>query len=448
VSRVFPVQHHQRSPWSISGALLGVVLLLVPALVPISPVRVRTDWVPTSLDLAAMTLAPTGLTLLPDPPDPGFALAGGGYLSVEQQARHLARAQGFWRADAAATVATALGQGWRGHYGSRLAAPNPDLPGSFGAVIESSITEYALPASAAAAFAQFAPGGPGAAARVIPGTLALGDETRLTRSFAAANGTERPARRLELMVRAERLVAAVSLVDLTGEREWGVAAVEGLAAALMARVETVRAGDSPNLAPRLLRVDQFDHPRWMAPISDLYDRRDGETYPLAEVDPEDAADRELLYGTATDVYSYERFLAVGALPRFAVAPYYGVKLYRFPDAGAATAWLETAPDRLFEDPGSFLDLANVENAATIGDAARTIAYAFPANDSVTTRGYRIYTRVGSEVARVQLDGEPEVPLAVVEAAALAQVDCLRRPVCETPPPFAPESLVTAAPDAP
>ncbi|MDQ3780049.1 MAG: hypothetical protein M3354_05840 [Chloroflexota bacterium] len=428
------------------GLLLSLLLLHIWA--PGVSVRARDgEIVATGLDLAAMALAPADLTLLPDPPDPpdpGFALASGGYLPVAHLARRLARARGDWTAATAEELATAIGRGWRGHYESRLAAPDSQLPGAASAEIESAITEYGDPASAAAAFGQFAPGGPGAIARGIPGGLTLGDESRLSRSFVAANGAQPPVRRMELMIRLGSLVVAVSLVDMSGERDWGVAAVEGLAVALIARVETVQSGDSPNLAPRLLRLDQFGQPGWTAPIYDLYDRRDGETYPLAGVDPEDAADRELLYGAASDVYSYERFLVVGDLRQVAVAPYYGVKLYRFPDAGAATAWLETAPDRLFADPGSFLDLASVEDAATIGDASRTIAYAFPASDTVMTRGYRIYARVGRDVARVQLDAEPEVALAVVAAFAEAQVACLQSHVCEIPPPYAPEELADLA----
>ena len=228
------------------------------------------------------------------------------------------------------------------------------------------------------------------------------------------------------------------MTDFADEREWGIVAVERLAAALLARIEAVRAGAGAGLEPRLLRLELAEQP---PAIFDVYDRRGGETFPLYGVDPEDAADREQLYGAATDVYTYETFVATGRVHD--ATPYYAVKLYRFPDAASAATWLAGAPEQLFADPGSFIDLSEVDEAATIGEESRTVAYGFPVTNVVHTYGYRIYARVGREVARVQLDGEPEVPLPVVEALARAQVACLAgTAVCPARAPV-PPALVDA-----
>jgi len=431
------VVHGRREPVSL-------VLLVVSLLIGGPPAGLRTfgpqpavvqQAPPVSLDLAAMTLTP------PDLPEPGFALAGAEQVALTDQAVDLARDRGEWTRAAATSLVTKLAAaGWRAHYESRLALPQERAPGQIAATVSSAITEYGSPAGAAAAFVLLGEQVPAAAGRPVRGLIALGEESRITRTFVPGADAGSVAVQLELTARAGNLIAAVAIADLTGKRDWGVAAVEGLGAGLLARVASVQGGGAPVLAPRLLRIDRAGAP---APVYDVYDRRNGETFPLFGVDPEDAADREHLYGAASDVYSYERSLSVGTAGE--IAPYYAAKLYRFNDSAAAAAWLEGAPDLLFAEPGSFLDLGRVDDAPVLGDASATISYAFPASDTVTTHGYRVYVRVGNEVARIQLDGEPEVTLDVVEALARAQVACLGASACEGPPPIALDQLIAATP---
>lgn len=396
------------------------------------------------IDLAAMTLVPGDLPTPPDRADSGFGLAGGGKIALSVHAARLARARGRGgESEVAALAATLAAAGWRGHHESRLAAPDTANPGGIAATVESAVTEYAGANGAAAAFALLAETPPGSPGRSVRGLVPLGDESRIVRTplLGAASGPS-PAR-LELTVRLGSLLAVVAVADLAGDRDWGVRVLEGLAAELVVRVEAVRAAGPPGLAPRLLRLEA---PGLPAPEADGYDRRGGVTFPLFGVDPDDAADRDGLYGAAVDVYAYEQALAAGAPRR--VPAFYAVKLYRFPDAIAAAAWLADAPERLLADPGSFLDLALVDDAATLGDASRTLAYAFPVDEAATARGHRVYARLGNEVARVQLDGDPEVPLGVVEAFARAQLACLAAPACATPPPIPVDALVPAVPSTP
>ena len=390
------------------------------------------------LDLAAMTLVPS------DVPVPGFALAGARQAPLGDEAARLARDRGAWHAETEAAIRDDLANaGWHARYESRLVLADGDEPGRVGATVVSDVTEYADAAGAAAGFGLVVREDAAGAARPRRGLIPLGEESRLVRTFVPGAEPERPAVRLTMTFRVGNLVAAVAATDLTAELDWGVTAVEGLAASLLVRVEAVRGGGAPGLGPRLLRFDDADLP---PPAADLYDRLGGETFPLYGVDPEDAADRERLFGAATDVYSYEQALPTGAT--LGVPPSYVAKLYRFPDVASAAGWLEGAPALLFDDPGSFLDLAEVEEAATIGEASRTVAFAFPASDAVTTSGYRVYARVGNEVARVQIDAEPGVALATVEAFARVQVACLGRATCEEPPPVDRDRLILATPPGP
>ena len=413
------------------GCRAAIFLILVGALLRgVGPVGAAATAAPVSapLDLAAMTLVPTDVI------EPGFALAGGGRVPLGELASRVARARGWWRIDAAMALGDALAAaGWQRGYESRLADPGK-APDRIGAEIRSSVAEYASSAGAATAFTILRGDGSLAAGRELRG-LVLGDESRMSRSFVPGPGGAPPVRRLEMSFRLGPLIGTVAMADFADERNWDEGAIEAMATTLLIRIEAVRAGGAPRLEPRVLRLDRSGMP---PPVYDVYDRLGGETFPLYGVDPDDAADREHLYGGAIDVYTYERFVTTGEVS--GATPYYAVKLYRFPDATAAAAWLERAPEMLFEEPGSFLNLAFVRQAATVGEASRTIVYDFPASDTVTTRGYRVYARVGNEVARVQLDGAPEVPLAVVESLARAQVACLGTPECLEAPPLPPGLL--------
>lgn len=426
-------------------ALLALLLVFGQAATAATDVvGIGQDAAPVPLDLAAMTLVPPDLSGPSAQPDPGFALAGGGQVSLPAYIDRLAPVLGRWRrADVAALGDTLAASGWRRHYESRLTAPNEETPGRPSATVDSAVTEYADPDGAAAAFALLAAASPGAAGRPVRGLVPFGDESRITRTAVAGAEPGAPADRFALSFRSDNLVANVAIADLVGDREWGVLVLERLAAVFLVRVDAVRGAGLPGLAPRLLRLDD---PGLPPPLADGYDRRAGTTFPLDGVDPDDAADREGLYGAAIDVYSYERTLPMRGT---AVPAYYGVKLYRFPDALAAAAWLAEAPERLLADPGSFLSLAPLADAAVVGDDSRTLAYSFPASESVVARGHRVYARLGNAVARVQLDADPEAPLAVVEAFARAQVACLAATAaCDAPPPVPLDRLVSATATTP
>lgn len=410
---------------------LAVIWLLAKpttATTPSAPsVRVPVE----PLDLAAMTLVPSDLVGPEWEGEPVFALAGGGRIGLREDATRVARDRGETRVAASVAMQDAfLVAGWQGRYESRLAVPFAADSDRYAAIVLSAVTEYASDDGAAAVFALLGTEGAAASGRETGKAVELGEESRIVRTFVPGIAAETPARRSELTFRRGNVLGSVALSDLTNERAWGVAAVEGLAAALLARIGRVLVEPEPRLEPRLLRLD----PRLAPDVDrDVYDRRGGQTFSLYGVDPEDGADRLRLYGPATDVYSYETYVSSGT--NADGTPYYAVKLYRFPDPDAASAWLRSAPEQLFADPGSFLELALVEEAGIVGDESRTMSYAFPVSDPVTTRGFRVYARVANEVARVQLDAEREVSLAQVEAIARVQVACLAMPVCADAAPI-------------
>ncbi|MCC6313793.1 MAG: hypothetical protein IT337_07245, partial [Thermomicrobiales bacterium] len=114
---------------------------------------------------------------------------------------------------------------------------------------------------------------------------------------------------------------------------------------------------------------------------------------------------------------------------------YSTTLYDFPSAGDADAWMSGLDDRLATDPlRGYLTFALAADAPVYGDASA--AYAFQRRTGDTTvAGFRVYARVGSEIAQVEYASAPESTLAEVEQLVNAQLDCLRSGACPSPAPI-------------
>lgn len=110
---------------------------------------------------------------------------------------------------------------------------------------------------------------------------------------------------------------------------------------------------------------------------------------------QDRSAREQLYGAANDVYYLEYYLPGSADEVH--------RLFRFPSAAAATAWLTSAPGAL---NASDRDVRAVPDAPMLGDQSSVYVYARALSDTQTVHGYRFFIRVGATVAVVQADSGP------------------------------------------
>lgn len=439
-----PIGKHDRTRRcrALAGALLIAVLVASMAFSAVATVPVAAqEAAPLLPDLAAMTLLPTDL------PEAGYALEGGRRVSLDEEGANTAAARGQTATpEAAIDLAAALeAAGRQDRYVLSLILPSPDDPGLVAVRVLSYVTAYATPEGAAAGFALTEDESAIPTASDVPPSRPFGDQTEVTRDSGVITDLDQPYRSLDLTFRLGNLTAGVLIYDNL-DREPDQTALETLAETLLARIEAVLAGGGPELGNRAIRVGgnvgvDFD--------DENYERRAGQTIPYAGEAPDVRATREANYGPATDVYSVYQALVL----RDGVTgddPYLVTRLYRFPDDASASAWLAGLPERLGQEGAGYAeaspvgDATPVAGAPPLGDESLTIAYVFAASQTVTTRGTLVAVRVGSVVARVQVDAMPEPDPAAVRTLAELQAACLAGGNCPPSVP-APDGMLIPGP---
>ena len=131
----------------------------------------------------------------------------------------------------------------------------------------------------------------------------------------------------------------------------------------------------------------------------------------------------------TDVYDLTQSIAAedGRDPPYA----YSVLISRFEAAPAAAAFVDERPAAFAERPrAGFSDVELIEDAQEIGDQSALLSFDVTRRDGTAAGAYEYYLRVGDTVAIVQLNGVPDVPLAVLKDLAEGQAACLGAGACD------------------
>ncbi|MDP8899772.1 MAG: hypothetical protein M3N33_01185 [Actinomycetota bacterium] len=438
----------------IARSLLALALLLtlVPTL-PRGAVAADAGGYGGALNLPAMVLTPADLDAAGFP---GYGKFGdGAFVPLDVLVAHTAESRGLSENEVRAIYQDA---GWRRFYGTHLGLPSvPGNPTSRATQIAFSfVTEYADAAGAAAAFDSLGGHGDDAQARIaaVAGSTVVGDESRIE-STAVVDSEAGPDTELAILFRRGTLIGSVgfelccTVASLLGTAAYAlpdawpipgsaatVAEVETLATRLLAKMEATLAAADPGLSGAALRLDRATAPIVYA--SEGYRIRDGETPPFYGGFADDILALPAVFAGVEEVYEVEQLLEVGEEPAD-YNPYYVLRLMRFADDDAASAFLATYPAALDTGAGSVSGAVPVEGAAQdLGDEALALAFGAVAADSPPA-AYEIDVRVGATVAVVFLGSTPRPDLAIVEELARAQVACLRAAVC-TPVPMPPALL--------
>ena len=400
-----------------------------------------------ALNLPAMVLTPADLAAVGFP---GYGkFADGTFVPFDALVANTAVFRGLPAAEVRAAYEAA---GWRRFYGSTLGVPS--VPGDHysrtNQVAWSFVNEYADAAGAGAAFAYLSRRGDAAYARIdaVTGTKVVGDESRIESTvvadpaFGSGTGLSTLFRRdtliggvgFEVSSDAASLMATAAYVPPAAAPVAGsvptVAAVEPLAARLLAKMEAALAADAPGLSVSALRLD-----RATAPIvyeSEGYRVRDGETPPFYGGFADDILALPALFATVEEVYEVEQLLEVGEDPAD-YNPYYLLRLIRFAEEDAASAFLAAFPAALAAGAGTTIDTALIVGGAVdLGDESRAIGFGRGFN-SDRPAAYELYVRVGPTVITVFLGSTLQPDLAIVEELAAAQVTCLTAGACAPVP---------------
>src|SRR5215218_6790636 len=435
---------HMHARWSVTAALLLLVVSLAPGLAlaahlrtsPLASPMASSAPVVRTLDLAAMALTPfdlddVGLT--------GFGQQTSEFLTLEEQVEQLAAAPSLDK-DAEAIRAGLSVAGFQRRYQRQLGLPSwPGSPPSrLRTFVAPYVIEYASIEGAAAGFALLETEASYAGMKDVPGTGVIGDRSEIT-YFRRVSDNREPYRALDLTFQVDNLVAGLTGGEFGG-REPDLATVEALGELLLGKVRRGQSGSRPglnNLAQRLAGPD-------IETRSDEYGRLDGQTLPNYGETPDELADRAERYGDAVVVYGVGQSIARGS-PARSDDTRYGGSLYQFASEQDAAGWLQRGVERAEQSP-NIIEAIPVAGATTIGEASGTLAIATERSGAGTARGYLVETQVGARTAQIQMLGIPGVPLAAVEALARAQVACLQAGSCfsQAPPASLGEPAATPA----
>jgi hypothetical protein len=399
-------------------ALFSILTLLIVPSARAAAATVNGEQ-PVRLDLAAMALTPGDLE------QAGFK--GYGVASVDADSSGW-RALGDVAADSVAgnfwlsletpeALNVNLAQdGWQRQYRRVLAQPDPVDPTSVNLSVRSEIGEYADAAGADDALTRLMEGG----TNESPGDLPIGDRLEVRSDLDPNVGA-----RLVVAFRDGNLIGSVEVVRYASDEDPEIDPALLLARQLKARIDAEMDPNAPGLTDAAIRLSTLAAPAEY----EGYMRRDGESFIEWGESQNDFAARDAAYGDAIDVYQLEQDVAPTS--KEVVQPYFVDRLYRFPYESSAQDMLDQTPDRLAIDAANSDDKFDphlVEDATPIGDDSLTFEIKADL-DAGTSLGYRIYVRVGSDVARLQLDSSNEPSIQNAEALATAQASCLKAGSC-------------------
>jgi hypothetical protein len=396
-----------------------------------------------TLNLPAMVLTPSDLEAAGFP---GYGKLGDGtFVPLDVLVAYTARVRGLPEAEVRDAYQDA---GWRRFYGTHLGLPSVpgDRESRANQVAFSFVAEYADAAGAAAAFAALAKHGDDLPARLdaVVGTAVVGDESRIEATVVAdpAFGTDTE---LAIQFRRGTLIGSVGFevccdaASLVGMAAYAppdawpvpgaaatVAEIESLAARLLAKIDATLREDDPGLSVAALRLDRATGP--IVFTGEGYRIRDGETPPFYGGFADDILALPAVFAEVEDVYEVEQLLEVGEEPAD-INPYYLLRLLRFADEDAASAFLAEFPPALAVGAGSVSGAVPIAGAALdLGDESLALAYGAGAADGPPA-AYEVDVRVGRMVVTIFIGSTLRPDLAIVAELAAAQVACLDAGVC-------------------
>jgi arylsulfatase A-like enzyme len=283
------------------------------------------------------------------------------------------------------------------------------------------LLQFANPEAAATAFAALAQARGAQPSQPVAGVESIGDESQFDRYRALSKDGD-PYQAESVKFRTGALVAIVAAAEF-GSRQPVTNTGESLGLAQFRKLQPDQRRDDPNLGSVVLRLGGGG----VETRSDEYGRLNGTTFPNYSESADELAKRNDRYGSAIDVYGVGQAIAAGS-PATTDDVRYSSLLYRFADEDEASAWLRDGVARAAGSP-NIVAATPVEDASVIGDASLTIAIATARGGAGTARGYLIDTRVGEQVAQLQMIGIPDVPQAAVEDLARKQAACLLAGAC-------------------
>jgi len=318
--------------------------------------------------------------------------------------------------------------GARQTYWRRLVLRSEEDPDQYARLVDSLLTEFGDAAEAEEGFA--------AVHDVLTDYDELrtapevGDEALAFRG-AFTDPNQGAYQEVRLLTRTDRFLIDLSLWDFTGDAP-STSEVVSVASVLVERLaaaEPSAASESPALGIAVPRLTGED----VSTSYDYYTRANGEEIRTDGVSTSQLRSNQQFYD---DLGNTDRYYYYGWTVRSEDddQPYGSllIELYRFSDEDSADAYLQTAPeDWVAARSAPYHDAEIVDDAAEFGDGSALAAYEYD-YDWGTVPGYRVWLRVGDQLAAMEIDGDPALTVADAERMAAAQVACLEDGGCVEP----------------
>lgn len=249
----------------------------------------------------------------------------------------------------------------------------------------------------------------------------IGDEAELTYSAGTTSDSQIPYATANLTFRDGNLIGDVFIDNLVDLEEPDAAELELLARKLLARMEMVRNGETPDLSQRVLRLEgptYYDH----------YERMAGLEIARA-YDPSDYITKRQERISAETMYIRDQDITGGEQPAYLM-----VQVLQYDSPAAAESYSLADWLTRVQAPGSgYVDVTELTDLPALGDDAVGVSFTYPGDDAFSGwYGHTFVIREGSYVAVMRVEQPDAASLDVALDLAKAQIACMVNGGCGVP----------------
>lgn len=270
----------------------------------------------------------------------------------------------------------------------------------------------------------------------------LGDQSELTRleGILPDEGVDFVV--LDYTFRVDNLVAGVSITSYDGN-VLTVDAVMALARQQLDRIESVLAGDAPDLSLAAVRLESSNgHVR--VGQTDQYRRIYGAT-PMSLGESPAAYDARVAYWGDANVetaYRSGSFLVPEGAPDATTGLTLTAYVYLFPSVDDAERFAANGAEHLAAAPGGyFTDVMVLDELPAVDGAVSGVSYGHPVGTSAATEGYGYWAQVGPAVVSIHADAPGGVTQEGVMALLREQISCVEMSEAPCQPVAVPANLM-------
>jgi len=309
--------------------------------------------------------------------------------------------------------------GWMQGYWVSFGIQSGDDPSLFATVIYNALTEFEDEDGAEVGYDLLRDGNASSGFLPVSGADDIGDDSSVTRAATTASDG-RPLNYLDVVFRVGPVVAEIYIAEYS-DNDPDLETISALAESVADRLEDAEPPAEPGLSQRSL----FIFGDGVRTSYNYYNRlADQQISPSGTTAAQTRSD-DRFYSDAgvIDVYLVVQSMELADADDGALS--YFLYLYRFEDEQNASAALEDWTQIWADSPSTgYEDVAEVRDAATIGDKSTVFSQIFAPADGDDLDGFRTYFLVGDTIVSLIMHAVPGVDEDAFVDVANAAADCI------------------------